>query len=389
MTIPRLRTQPLPGADCLGYVRVSKEDQATERKTSLEDQRAAIAARAAKLGRTLSPDNIFSDPGVSGGTAEDRPAFMSLVAYCEAHSRPGGAPGYVLVLNDSRWGRFTNAEEATYWRVRLERQGWRVRFAEGDETDDPVARGVLRAVHSSQATAYRDAIRANAKRGAAGAARRGLWQNEAPLGYRRRARDPATGQERTLEPGQRKSDSEEVRLTPGPKSERAVIRWMFDRYAAGGVSLGGLAHKLDRRFPGRAWSKQTVRAVLRNPAYVGDVVWCRRPHDKEERRATWRRPQEAWIVAPDAHPALVARDLFFAVQHRLASNLRATRATAGGYPLSGLLNCAQCGKPYTGKGGSRGPENDPDRYRFYADSGGVGRVVACAGPTRHATKAVG
>jgi DNA invertase Pin-like site-specific DNA recombinase len=380
VTTPRLRASPLLTGHCLGYVRVSKEDQAAEHKTSLSDQRAAIAALAGRLGRHLSPPLIFEDPGVSGATAEDRPGFMALVRYCEAHPRPRSAPGYVLALNDSRWGRFPNPEESTYWRVHLDRHGWRVRFAEGDETEDPTARIFLRAVHSTQATAYLEAIRANAKRGAQGAARRGLWQNEAPLGYRRRARDPVTGQERTLEPGQLKGKNEEVRLTVGPPEERQIVQTMFARYAGGGVSLGALARELDRTFPGRAWSKQTVRAFLKNPAYLGDVVWCRRPHDKAERRERWIRPEADWIVTRDAHPALVSREMFAAVQQRLATNRRQTRATAGGYPLSGLLRCAQCGEPYTGGGGPHGPPQDPDRYRFYKDRGGVGRVPACSGP---------
>jgi len=379
VTTPLTASAVPPAADCVGYVRVSKEDQAAERKTSLADQRAEISALAARLRRQLPEQLIFADPGVSGATAEGRPGFMALIRYCEAHPRPRKAPGCALVLNDSRWGRFPNAEEATYWRVHLERQGWRVRFAEGDETEDPIGRSVMRAIHSSQATAYREAIRANAKRGAEGAARRGLWQNEAPLGYRRRARDTAAGQERTLEPGQRKGDTEEVRLTPGPRREQEVVRTMFARYAVGEVSLGTLARELDARFPGRAWSRQTVRAVLRNPAYCGDVVWCRRPHDGEERREQWVRPPAEWIVTRDAHPPLISRELYDEVQRRLAANRKQTRATVGGYPLSGLLHCAHCGSAYTGGGGPRGPEGDPDRYRFYRDSGGVGRAAHCPG----------
>jgi len=380
VTTPGLRASPLTAGDCLGYARVSKEDQAAENKTSLNDQRTAIMALAARLGRQLSSALIFEDPGVSGATAEDRPGFMALVRHCEAHPRPRSAPGFVLALNDSRWGRFSDAEEATFWRVRLKNCGWRVRFAEGDETEDPTARSVLRAIYSSQASLYRENIRANAKRGAEGAARRGLWQNEAPIGYRRRARDPITDQERTLERGQLKGKNEEVRLTLGPQQEQQVVQSIFARYAGGGVSLGALARELDRTFPGRAWSKQTVRAVLKNPAYVGDVVWCRRPHDKAERREHWIRPEADWVVTRDAHPALVSRDMFAAVQERLVGNKRQTRATAGGYPLSGLLRCAQCGESYTGGGGPQGPPDDPDRYRFYKDRGGVGRAPVCSGP---------
>src|SRR5207249_4484520 len=109
------------------------EDQATDRKTSLADQRAALAALASQLGRQL--DQVFEDAGASGATAEGRRGFTSLVAFCCTHARSPRAPGTVLVLNDSRWGRFRDPEEATYWRVELRRHGWLVRFVEGDTGD--------------------------------------------------------------------------------------------------------------------------------------------------------------------------------------------------------------------------------------------------------------
>ncbi len=170
----RLRSTTAPPSldlgDTLAYLRVSSDSQAREEKTSLADQARAIAQLASRLGRTLAPRATFTDPGKSGQTAEDRPAFMALVAYAQAHPRPRSAPGLVLVLNDSRFGRFGDPDEAAFWRVVLAKAGWRVRFAEGDDTDDLVGRSVLRAIGGAQASAYSHALRANAKRGTRGAA---------------------------------------------------------------------------------------------------------------------------------------------------------------------------------------------------------------------------
>lgn len=160
----------LPALDTVAYCRVSTEEQAREDRTSLQDQQDGIGRLAARLRRTVG--EVFEDAGVSGGTAEDRPGFMALLAFCRAHPRPRRAPGYVLVLNDSRWGRFENPEEATYWRVDLEKHaGWVVRFAEADDTDDRTARGILRSLYSAQASAYREQIKANARRGVRNLAR--------------------------------------------------------------------------------------------------------------------------------------------------------------------------------------------------------------------------
>lgn len=372
---------PDPVADTVGYCRVSTEEQATDVRTSVRDQHRAIQALAERLGRSVG--HLFEDLGVSGATAEGRPGFMALVTHCRTHLRSLRAPGYVLVLNDSRWGRFRDPEEATYWRVELKRHGWLVRFAEGDETDDPLARGVLRTIHSAQATAFREAIRANAKRGARGTAAQGFWQNEAPIGYRRQTEAPGRAP-RVLEPGQRKSDDEKVRLVPGPAEEVRLVRELFDRYASGTASLGGLARELRRTTPARRWSKQGVQRILTNRAYLGEVIWCRRPHDALERAEHRVRPRDEWVVVENAHPPLVTEELFARVQRRLGQNRRELRRTAGGYALSGLLRCAACEEPYVGAGGPKGPPDDPDRYRFYRCRGqrdGSREVWTCTGPS--------
>src|SRR5690348_10447545 len=159
--------------DAVGYCRVSTESQAREDRTSLADQRDAVEALATRIGRALTSDSWFVDAGVSGADAEGRSAFMRLVAYCEAHRRPVRSPGYVLVLNDSRFGRFRDPDEAAAWRYRLKQCGWVVRFAESDDTTDPIGRSVLRAVGAAQASEYRASISRNAKRGARGSAEQG------------------------------------------------------------------------------------------------------------------------------------------------------------------------------------------------------------------------
>jgi DNA invertase Pin-like site-specific DNA recombinase len=365
--------------DTLGYIRVSTEQQATEQKTSLADQRRLIADFATRIGRVLHLSAVYEDAGVSGATAEGRPAFMDMLRYCEANPRPSNSPGMIIVLNDSRLGRFTDPEEATHWRFVLKRLGWPVRFVDGDEVQDTFARGVIRFIGSAQASQYRADLRVRARRAAASHAALGRWQQEAPFGYRRlaTAKDGAT---RVLAIGQRKAADEVSRLTVGPKDEQEAVRWMFEKYAKGGISLGDLAREMVKRFPGKAWSKQVCRAMLHNPAYVGDVVWCRRVTDKAERIERKVRDRSEWVVVSDAHPALISREVFETVQQRMESNKRETTATKGGYPLAGLIRCQQCGNHFAGGGGKKGPPGDVDRYRFYRDTGNTKRIPECTPP---------
>ncbi len=305
----------------VGYLRVSTEDQAREDRASLAQQEHAIRELAERHRYELQ--HLFRDPGGSGGTAK-RPGFQALLRHVREH--PGG--GVVLVLNDSRWGRFSNPEEATYWRIECERHGWPVRFVEGDESEDPLTRGIMRTIHSAQASAYRDQVRANARRGARGAAGDGWWVTEAPIGYRRQAyRDGCPT--RVLEVGERKADDERVRLTPGPEHEQRFVQQLFVEYAKGTKSLGALARDANQWFPDRTWKRQTLGSVLRNPAYVGDVVWGRRPmNDAGTQR--FDADQSRWTIRESAHTPLVDRPLFDRVQSLLNRNRKQTRATRGG-----------------------------------------------------------
>jgi DNA invertase Pin-like site-specific DNA recombinase/ribosomal protein L37AE/L43A len=365
--------------DTLGYVRVSTEQQAGEQKTSLAEQRRTITELARRLGRVLEAESIYEDAGYSGATAEGRPAFMALFRHCESNTRPASNPGMILMLNDSRFGRFDDPEEAGHWRFVLKQLGWHVRFAEADEVQDPLGRSIVRVVHSSIASQYRANLKVRAKAAARSTAALGLWQQEAPFGYRRLAtrRD---GAQRVLEIGQRKAEDEVSRLTLGPDEEQRAVRWMFEQYAHGGVSLNVLAIEMVKRFSARAWSKQVCRAMIHNPAYVGDVVWCRRVTDKAERQIQRVRKPEEWVVVRDAHPAIVSRATFDTVQERARSNKRQTTATQGGYPLAGIIRCKQCGNHYAGGGGKKGPPEDIDRFRFYVDTGNKKRIPECPPP---------
>lgn len=347
--------------DTVAYLRVSTDEQARDDRASMAQQRAACEALARRLGRTIGA--WFEDPGASGGSA-DRPGFQALAAFCRANPRRRPTLGAVVCLNHSRWGRFPDPDDATWWRQEMKHAGWVLRFAEGGELEDSPVSPILNAAQNSQATAYREAIRANARRGWQGSAGRGFWQCEAPFGYRRQA-IASDGRVRTLEVGQRKSDDERVKLTPGPAEETRLVRWLFRQYAAGVQSCDRLATEAFRRHPGKRWSKQVVRAMLQNPAYVGDVVWGRRPNLPEGGRQMATSDPDGWVVTKGAHPAVIGRDLFAQVQERFTTNRGKTRLSAGGYPLSGILTCAHCGDRLIGGGGPVGPPGDPNRYRFY------------------------
>lgn len=347
-------------ARCFAYLRVSTERQAGELQTSLTDQEAAIREMAAHL--SVRVESWYRDAGASGASIEARPAFRQLIEDCEATPQPPRSPGIILVLNDSRFGRFPDPDEAAAIRFRLKRSGWHVRFCEGDDVQDVTFRSVIRSLGSAQASEYRRNIQRNARRGRKGAASQGFWTGREPIGYRRKVVSPAVS-ERVLEPGQHKAPNEKVKLTPH-EEESAFVRWIFEQYASGSHSLGSLAREVQKRRPDRRWSRTVLQHLLCNPAYVGDVVGGRRVGDP-----ALGDPEQ--YECRDAHPAIISRSLFESVRARLEENARRGPGRAATYLLSGLMMCPHCGMHYTGGGvGAKRMGSN----RFYRDRGGIDGV---------------
>jgi hypothetical protein len=120
--------------------------------------------------------------------------------------------------------------------------------------------------------------------------------------------------------------------------------------------------------------------MLANQTYLGHVIWCRRPHDKHERKEIKVRPESEWVVRENAHEPLVTQEVFDQVQARLSENKARTRSAASDYVLTGLVRCTYCGRPYIGGGGGRRtPGEDPDRHRIYKCAGSDEHDPPCPG----------
>jgi hypothetical protein len=175
------------------------------------------------------------------------------------------------------------------------------------------------------------------------------------------------------------------KLAPGDPHEIEVVRWMFDRAANHGWTLGDILTELHRRGVkppegngwGRnkalgLWNRSAVRNVLLNRAYVGDVVYNRLRQGKYSEQVGGRvtvsdvahaknRPSDEadWVVRENTHPPLIDRETFQRAAETLARNRTRTnpkRRGDGRYLLTGLLVCGHCGSRMVGK---------PDQGRVY------------------------
>src|SRR5690606_14928945 len=127
----------------------------------------------------------------------------------------------------------------------------------------------------------------------------------------------------------------------------------------------------------------TVRAILNNPAYAGDLVWNRRTDarffritgeglavPRSDAHGVARRladnDERDWMVTADAHEPIVSKRVFELAREKLRERSAASEHTdrrahdqpgwAGWsspkarFLLSGLCTCARCGSRYEGHG---------------------------------------
>src|ERR671910_776535 len=342
------------------YVRVSTDRQ--QHAQTIEQQVTQLHSYvAAHQGWTVAAEHVFRDDGYSGARL-DRPGLDALRDHAAR-----AAFDVVLVTAPDRLAR--NFVHQMVVLEELERRGVRVVFIDRPCSDDPHEQLVTQ-IRGAVAEYERTLIADRMRRGRQARLRSGqlLPWTRAPYGYRlhpERPRDPAAVQ---------------VDLVAA-----AIVQELFAAYAAGGVTLHGLAAQLTvRRVPtptGKPiWRPTTIRGLLTNPAYKGQAASGRlRTAPARQRKSalepigkgqsTTAHPPEEWITVPV--PALVAAEQFDLVQQRLAANQRsARRRTTHPYLLRGLVSCGVCRLACTGVTRTA----TDTRYRYYRCLGKQARV---------------
>ncbi len=92
------------------------------------------------------------------------------------------------------------------------------------------------------------------------------------------------------------------------------------------------------------WTDATVRKMLANPAYIGNLALQRRTTVSYKNHKAVLRPEEEWIVTENTHPAIISTELWNRVRE-VERSVSQGKKTRRGYthPFSGFLFCADCG----------------------------------------------
>jgi hypothetical protein len=155
-----------------------------------------------------------------------------------------------------------------------------------------------------------------------------------------------------------------------PKEEEAdVVRLIFEWYVGDELSLGAIARRLaEQGYPSRfggKWSPDTIRCLLSNVHYIGQVRYnyTKEVHSVENGVRVAKRkkqPDEEVIIAEGKHDGIIPVELFEAAQTRVKNNPRHNMETKFVNILSGILKCKKCGKAMR-----LVQKQEPSPHRYY------------------------
>lgn len=308
----------------VGYLRVSKEEQAAQDRASLPTQEADIRRYCEGKGYDLV--EIYCDPGYSG-SSRNRPRFRELCQDAEREKFD-----LIVVWRGDRLARGLRP----YVMLQDALDGTEIEI---EATNDVVNRRWL-AMKAFMAGEELEAIRERCRMGARGRAEKGKVTGNVKYGY-------VMGEDGKpqVEPHQGE-----------------IVKRIFTEYLSGKSALAIARQFNQERIPGPGggkWWDHRILQIVHDPKYTGKHYWGRRRYTNKDNgqgqdvRKTRYQPEGNWIEVP--YPPIIDQVTFDETQERLKHQLR-TYAPRDGkvelpreYPLKGILWCGTHGLPYSTK----------------------------------------
>lgn len=133
-----------------------------------------------------------------------------------------------------------------------------------------------------------------------------------------------------------------------------IVRRIFNEYLAG-YGRDSIARRLynegiptpaevaGKKNAGDKWNDSTIKLILTNPHYTGDLVQGRTTTVSVTSTKRKKASDEELIIIPNAHEPIIPRDVFEAVQHQMKLRSKTIPAPKR-HLFTNIAYCADCGK---------------------------------------------
>lgn len=296
------------------YLRVSTDDQL---EYSPDSQLKLIRDYAKRDGYIIPDEYVFRDDGISGKSADKRPAFRLMIATAKEEEKPFDA---IFVWKYSRFAR--NQEEAIMYKNLLRKKGVDVRSISEPSSDSPFASLIERIIEWMDEY-YLINLAGEVRRGKTEKASRGEYSGRPPYGY------------------------DIINKTLVPNGNADYVRFIFDRYAAGDTIIDiakNAAAMGARTVNGLLPDNRFVLYIIQNSVYVGKIRYS--PEGRMDYLYN-SRPVEQLIEVDGHHEPIIDKETWELAQKRYRGQKREMRyvrkENPDGHMLKGLLRCGSCG----------------------------------------------
>lgn len=325
------------------YVRLSKEDDDVRKQSSgkqesesIQNQKSLLIKYAVERGYDIY--NIYTDEDYSGAD-RDRPAFNQLIQDASEHK-------FDIVLAKSQ-SRFTRDMELVERYLHGKFPEWGIRFiavvdhADTNDASNKKARQINGLVNEW----YLEDLSINVRTVLNHKCQSGQHIGSfAPYGY---AKDPADHNHLVIDP-----------------VAAAVVRRIFQMVLSG-YGATRIAKTLNEegipnptlykqqqglnfapcqkgRVPG-LWSTASVRYILTNQTYAGDLVQGRHKKASYKSKKILVVPKAKWIIVPNTHEPIIPREMFEQIQRLCYERVVPCFHSGAARPLSKKVLCGCCG----------------------------------------------
>lgn len=313
------------------YCRVSTDDE--EQLTSYTSQIEYYTQKISN-NKDWKLVGIFADEGITGVTAKKREQFMDMIELCRE-----GKIDMILTKSISRFSR--NIADSINYVRELKNINVSVIFEKENIDTGKMTSEMILALHSIFAQAESESISNNVKMGK----RFGYKTGRVPMQYGSVL-------------GYKKGEDGNPEIIP---EEAAIIELIYTKFL-NGWSLEKISQLLEEKgyktVKGNTkWSKATIRRILTNEKYKGDVLMQKTyVVDLFTHKTVKNTGELPMYLAKNHHVPIIDREVWDMVQVELArrNNLKPTSDNSmtlkarysSKYALTGLIECGDCGSKY-------------------------------------------